>query len=409
MKIVQINVTCNGSTGKIMCQIQNRAIAEGLEASSFYGRGTGPDPEKAKGTYTRMESPLAIYAHAFQARFFDKMGHGSGAATRRLIKELKAIQPDIVHIHNIHGYYINIKKLFKYFKESGVKVVWTLHDCWAFTGGCAYFLSCGCKKWQAGCYACPQKNTYPQSYIDKSKREYFFKKNIFTGVPGLTLTAPSDWIADLARQSFLGEYPIVPVYNGIDTDIFRPAAPEENKVTRAKLGIAQDTRMVLGVANVWDKRKRLSSFIELASAMENENVIIVVVGITEKQKQALPAGIIGITQTENTEALVKLYAAADVFVSTSVEESFALVVAEAMACGTPVVCVDGGGCRELVGDGVGKIVPRDDKASLADAVREVLAQRDAFAANCRIRCEKMYSLSAMTDGYMNVYREQYGK
>lgn len=201
----------------------------------------------------------------------------------------------------------------------------------------------------------------------------------------------------------------MPVYNGIDTEVFRPAGPEENKVTRSKLGIAEGTKMILGVANVWDKRKRLSSFIELASAMKNEKAAVVVVGISEKQKQALPAGIIGITQTENTEALVKLYAAADVFVSTSVEESFSLVVAEAMACGTPVVCVDGGGCRELVNGGVGKVVPRDDKAALLDAVREVLAHRDVFAENCRSRCVDMYSLSAMADGYMNVYKEQYDK
>ena len=409
MKIVQINVICNGSTGKIMCQIQNRAIAEGMDACSFYGRDSAPDPEKAKGTFSRIESPFAVYAHVIKARFLDKMGHGSRGATKRLVRKLKEIQPDIVHLHNIHGYYLNIKVLFKYLKENHVKVIWTLHDCWAFTGGCAYFLACGCEKWREGCFACPQKNTYPQSYLDKSKREYLFKKKIFTGVPDLLLTAPSEWLADMARQSFLREYPVVPIYNGVDTEVFRPASPEENRETREKLGIPENAKMILGVANVWDQRKRLSAMVALASAVSKDNAVVAVVGISEKQKQALPAGMIGITRTESAEALARLYAAADVFVSTSVEESFSLVIAEAMACGTPVVCADGGGCRELVAEGVGKVVPRDDKAALLDAVREVLAHREIFAEPCRARCERYYSLSAMVNGYVNLYKEQYGK
>lgn len=404
MKIAQINVASYGSTGRIMCQIQERALAEGYEARSYFGRGNIPD---AKGEYTRIESEASVLWHVVKARLFDKMGHGSKLATNQLVKLLKEEKPDIIHLHNLHGYYINIKILFKYLRKSGAKLLWTLHDCWAFTGGCAYFTECGCEKWKTGCESCGQKHVYPKSYIDRSSKEYALKKKLFTGIPGLTLTTPSQWLAELVSASFLGEYPVHVVYNGIDTENFRPFGAETDTGTKGKLGIAPDCSMILGVANVWDERKRLSALIELAKDFQDKNAKVVVVGLNEKQKAALPEGIIGITRTENARQLAKLYSAADVFVSTSVEESFSLVVGEALACGTPVVCADGGGCNELVGDGVGIVVPRDDREALYRAVSGILESKEAFSAGCRKRCVENYSREAMVDGYIEVYKKIY--
>ena len=403
MKLAQINVASYGSTGRIMCQIQERALAEGYEAHSYFGRGNIP---QGPGTYTRIEGMTSVLWHVAKGRLFDKMGHGSTVATRKLVGLLREEQPDIVHLHNLHGYYLNLDNLFGYLRESGVKVVWTLHDCWAFTGGCAYFLECGCDQWKTACRTCSQTHVFPKRYIDRSAREYDWKKELFTGLPNVMLTAPSQWLADLARQSFLKDYPVRVVHNGIDTETFQPLPPEEQAAVKAKLGMASDGKMILGVANMWDARKRLDAMITLAEDMKDE-ATVVAVGLSEKQKANLPEGMIGITRTENVNELARLYGAADVFVSTSVEESFSLVVAEAMACGTPIVCVDGGGCKELIEDGVGLVVPRDDRQALKEAVQAVLIRREDFAASCRKRCVENYSRDRMVDGYIEVYKTIY--
>ena len=401
MKIAQINVASYGSTGRIMCQIQEKALSEGYEAQSFYGRGCSP---RAEGIYTRIEGRASIFWHAVKARLFDKMGHGSKIATKRLVKRLQKEKPDIIHLHNLHGYYINIKILFKFLPKSGAKIVWTLHDCWAFTGGCAYFLECGCEQWKRGCRQCSQKHVYPQSYIDKSKTEYELKKKLFTGIPNMTVTTPSRWLARLVSQSFMKEYPLRVVYNGIHVNTFRPFRQEIDCATKGRLGIPSDFAMILGVANVWDERKRLSSLVELSRDLKDQNARVVVVGLSEKQKTMLPQGMIGITRTQNAEQLARLYSAAEVFVSTSVEESFSLVVGEALACGTPVVCVDGGGCSELIDDTVGIVVPRDNRDSLFRAVQTLIGKKEAFSDSCRKRCVENYSCDSMVNGYIEVYK-----
>ena len=405
MKIAQINVTGNGSTGRIMCQIQKKALSEGFDCVSFFGRGSAPSGE---GRFVRTGGDAGVYAHVIKARLFDKMGHGSASATRRLVKTLENENPDIIHLHNIHGYYINIDILFDYLKNCGKKIVWTLHDCWAMTGGCAYFLDAGCDKWKTGCYECTQKNKYPKAFVDKSAREYAIKKNLFTGVPNMILTTPSDWLTGLAGESFLKEYRCITVHNGIDTSVFKPFGDDAAAETKKKYGIPADAKLILGVANVWDDRKRLNMMVELASRIADEHTKVMAVGLSEKQAASLPKNIIGITRTENAEELAKLYSAADVFVSTSVEESFSLVVGEAMAAGTPIVCVDGGGCRELISDETGIVVPRDDIEKLTAAVSALIDKKPEMTAACRKRCEENFSLDIMTDGYMKVYREIYG-
>ncbi len=406
MKIVQINVASYGSTGRIMYQVQEKSLSEGYDSLSFFGRGNAPEGDFVT---ERMTGNASVAWHGIKARFFDKMGHASYFSTKKLVKRLKAEKPDIVHLHNLHGYFINLKVLFKYLKESKVQVVWTMHDCWPITGGCAYFLECGCDKWKEGCNKCSQTHFYPKRYIDKSKREYNFKKKLFTGLENLTITTPSNWLADIVKKSFMKDYPVKVVYNGINVDVFKPYGAETDTKTREWLGISENGKMILGVANVWDERKRMASLLKLAVDLKEQNVSIVIVGLSEKQKEALPEGIIGITRTQNQEQLARIYSAADVFVSTSVEESFSLVVGEAMASGTPIVCVDGGGCSELISDEIGIVVPRDDREALKEAVGKILAENKDFTEACRNRCVENYSCQAMVDGYMSVYREIYGK
>ena len=404
MKIAQINVASYGSTGRIMRQIRERADQQGYEIRCYFGRGDYPD---GHGQYIKIEGKASVLCHGLKARLFDKMGHGSKRATEKLVKQLQAQRPDVIHLHNLHGYYLHIPTLFAYLRTSGIPVVWTLHDCWAFTGGCAYFLDCGCEKWMKGCGKCPQKNAYPKRLVDRSDREYVWKKSLFTGLSDLTLTTPSAWLAELAGRSFLRDYPVEVVSNGIDTGVFHPISRQEQAAVREKWGISPKVKMILGVANVWDARKRLSAMITLAEDLKDEAACIVAVGLSDRQKAALPEGMIGITRTENAAELADLYAAADLFVSTSVEESFSLVVAEALACGTPVVCVDGGGCRELIDDNVGLVVPRDDRKALLEVVRALLGKKEAVSSLCRERCVTHYSRERMVDGYMEVYKRIY--
>ena len=406
MKIAQINVTGNGSTGRIMCQISAKAKEEGFDTVAYFGRGAAP---RGEGRYEKIDGDLHIYLHVLKARLFDKTGHGSVGATKKLVALLKTENPDIIHLHNIHGYYLNIKIIFDYLKTSGKKVVWTLHDCWAMTGGCAYFLNAGCDKWKTGCFGCPSKNQYPKSFVDKSKREYAFKKDTFTGVKDMILTTPSDWLHELVKESFLKDYETVTVHNGIDVDKFGPQGAEKDLETKKKYGIDENTKIILGVASVWDDRKRLNMMVALADKLKDENVQVVTVGLSQAQADALPKNVLGITRTENIDELVNLYSAAEVFVSTSVEESFSLVVGEAMATGTPIVCVDGGGCKELISDEIGIVVPRDDIEKLTSSVKALLGKKSEMTAACRERCINNYSQTKMVDGYMKVYKEIYGR
>ena len=404
MKVAQVNVSDFGSTGRIMLQIRDRLKKEGHECICFYGRGREPDASDK----VLMEGKMSVYCHAAKARLFDKMGHGSTAATKKLVERLEQEKPDILHLHNIHGYYLDMRVLFDWIKKTDIKTVWTLHDCWAFTGGCAYFLDCGCEKWRTGCRSCPQTGNYPKRYSDHCDREYELKKGLFNGVGHMILTTPSEWMAGLVKQSFLSPYEVIAVPNGIDTGVFYPRNDEERLEARKKLGISDKDKMVLAVANVWDERKRLGAFEQLAKALEPRGVKSVVVGVTEAQKKDLSGAVTALTRTENQQQLAELYSAADLFVSTSVEESFSLVVAEALASGTPVVTADGGGCSELISEDTGLIVPRDDGEALLKAAEQILFDGKDYTGACRDRCLNNYSLDHMLDGYMEVYGRLYG-
>ena len=342
MKVLQINSVCGrGSTGRIVLDIHNALIEQGHKSLVAYGREPAIGCENA----IRIGTKKDIYAHGLYTRIFDKHGLGSQKATRQFIKNIEAESPDIIHLHNIHGYYLNYEILFRFLKNFGKPVIWTFHDCWPFTGHCAYFTYAGCERWQKVCHDCPQKRSYPGSLVfDNSRRNFERKREAFTGVKDLTIITPSKWLAGLVKQSFLSEYETVVISNGIDTTVFRPL-PSDFKSRHA----IEDKFMILGVANVWDQRKGLKYFLELADILENDE-IIVLVGLTKKQVESLPANIIGITRTNNIQELVEIYSAADVFVNPTLEDNYPTVNLEAQACGTYVVTFDSGGTRETIID-----------------------------------------------------------
>jgi len=339
MKIVQINAFSNKSTGTIMMNIHKELLKQGHDSYVVWGRGR--EPENNHEIY--MNDKLGVYFHGLYTRLTDKTGFASKGATKRLIKKLDEIKPDIIHLHNIHGYYINIEMLFNYIKKNNIRTIWTLHDCWAFTGHCPHFELIGCTKWKdGGCHDCPLKNMYPKSITDNSKWNYQKKKEIFTGVKDLTIITPSKWLANLVNQSFLKDYKIIVINNGIDTNIFKPRKSDFRK----KYNL-ENKKIILGVASDWTKEKGYYDFIDLSKLLDN-NYQIVMVGLNKEQLKEIPNNILGIERTENAIQLAEIYTAADVFLNLTYADNYPTTNLEAQACGTPCITYNTGGSPESV-------------------------------------------------------------
>ena len=394
-KLVQINVTCNGSTGRIMEQIQKEAKKNGYEAYSFYGRG-----KPSNKNCFKIGNKLDIYWNVFLTSFFDKHGYGSKRATRRLVKRIKQINPSIIQLHNIHGYYLNLEILFDYLKEANIPVVWTLHDCWPFTGHCSNFMTVKCEKWKRQCNDCPQIRLYPASWIaDNSFKQFELKKNLFTRIKNLTIVTPSNWLSNLVKKSFLKDYNIRVINNGIELEKFRP----KNTINiREKYNIPSEKKIILGVASVWDNRKGLDDFIELSKIID-ENYIIILVGLKKQQINNLPPNIIGIERTENIEELANIYTQADVFVNPTYEDNFPTTNLEALACGTPVLTYDTGGSRESIDEQCGKAISRGNIQELKENIENNKLESEA----CVHRAE-IYRSSTKYMEYIELYEKVLG-
>ena len=394
MKILQINSVCGiGSTGRIATDIHNILIEQGHESYIAYGRDLPKNCDNAIRIGTKTDN----YTHVAKTRLLDKHGFSSKKATKEFINKVKDINPDIIHLHNIHGYYINIEILFNYLKETNKPVVWTLHDCWSFTGHCAYFDYVGCDKWKTGCYSCPEKKAYPSSLIfDNSKNNYINKKEILTCVKNLTIVTPSQWLANLVQESFLNEYPVNVINNGIDLNTFRPNAGDFRK----KFNL-NGKFIILGVASVWDRRKGLKYFVELADKV-SEDEVIVLVGLTEKQINQIPQNIIGITRTDNVEELVDIYSSADVFVNPTLEDNFPTTNLEALACGTPVITFDTGGSPECIDNNTGIVVEKGNLKQLRKAILNI--KENSFNESTLIeRSRKLYNKNERYQEYLDLY------
>lgn len=340
-----INTVPNGSTGGIMMKEHRELLSAGKESYAFWGRGR----EAEKSNEMKFASDAEVKLDVLQTRIDGKAGFHSKNATKRLLSRLDEIKPDVVHLHNLHGYYVNIEMLFNWLANHNCKVEWTLHDCWSFTGHCAYFTYAKCAQWKEHCaYSrpCSQLNTYPKTFSKSScSWNYEEKNHLFNLVPAerMKLITPSQWLADLVGESFLKDFPVEVRHNTIDTDVFKPIPSD----FRERYGIG-DRFMILGVASPWTERKGLSDFVRLAGQLDSDKYVIVLVGLSEKQVEELPKGIVGLTRTESREELAGIYSTADVFFNPTTEDNFPTVNLEAEACGTSVVTYDTGGCSETV-------------------------------------------------------------
>lgn len=339
-KMLLINTVCYGSTGTICKNIYDLATSEGFECYIAYGRGAAADGYNC----IKIGSTISIFLHLIKTRLFDRHGFGSKYATKRLIKTIENIHPDIIHLHNLHGYYLNVKILFAYLKKhKEIKVVWTLHDCWAFTGHCSHYLYTKCDKWKSICNCCPLKKEYPKSiFVDNSSKNYIDKKNIFSGINNMQIVTVSNWLKRQTETSFLECYDVQTIYNGIDTTNFT----FRNSSFRERYGLG-DEKIILGVANPWTDRKGLNDFIELAALLGN-TYRIVLVGVDEKTRRKLPSNIIAIEKTNDVNELAEIYSAADIFFNPTKEETFGLTNVEAQIAGTTVVSYDAGGTKETL-------------------------------------------------------------
>ena len=361
MRVLEINSVYGcGSTGKIAVQIAD--IVNSHEGESLVAYGRDFCKQKEEVSSYKIGNGYTSYIHAGLSRITDRQGFYSKRATKQLVEKIIEFNPDIIHLHNLHGYYLHLPTLFNSLATIGTPIVWTLHDCWTFTGHCSYFDYIGCDKWKTGCYNCPQKKSYPSSYLlDQSKRNYQEKKELFTSLKNLTIVTPSKWLAQLVKQSFLKDSRVEVIYNGIDTEIFSPTPStwkSENNI---------DKPVILACAAQWGQSKGFSDVLEIAKLLPEYQVVIV--GVSKKQKGALPKNIIGITRTHNAKELAKLYTLAEVFINPTYEDNFPTVNLEALACGTPVVTYNTGGSPESINNRVGIVVPKGAIVELVKAIK----------------------------------------
>jgi len=394
MRVYQVNVVCgNGSTGKIAVDISREIVANNGECRIAYGRGEAPENVDALRISTKKE----VYWHVLMTRLTGRHGLYSKRATKRLIDDIKSYNPDIIHLHNIHGYYLNYEMLFVFLKEYNRPVLWTLHDCWAFTGHCAHFDYVGCEKWKTGCGNCKQLKEYPSVWgVDSSSKNYAKKKALFSELPGLTFVTVSDWLKGVVSRSMLGKYPIHTIYNGIDLEKFCPT--ESNLRQKYHL---EDKKVILGVASVWSEKKGINTFKKLAEKIP-EDMQIVLMRVPEKIKKVLPANILCIDNVYNVNELVKWYTMADVYVNASVEETMGLTTIEALACGTPVVVMNATASPELVTEKCGMVVDKDSIDELFEAIKG-MKKTDEVSNSCLNRA-KEFDRNQKYGEYITLYR-----
>lgn len=398
MRIVQINGGAKGSTGKIMMGIAEVARAQGHEVMcaspiTTTNRDAGEDCGYYRiGTFNSRRLNVAL------ARITGFNGCFAWFETYKLLKKIDEFKPDIIHLHNLHDSYINLSMLFSYIKKHNVPTVWTLHDCWAFTGQCPHFTIVKCDKWKVGCHNCPQYKEYPASLYDNTKKMWQLKKKWFTGVKNMTIVTPSEWLAGLARESYLKQYPIEVINNGIDLNVFKPT----HSNFREQYGIPGDKYIVLGVSFAWGYRKGLDCFVEMAEKL-GEQYQIVLVGTDDEIDKNLPKNIISIHRTQNQKELAEIYSTADVFAMPTREENYPTVNMEAIACGTPVVTFDTGGSPEMLDDKTGIVVEANDIEATVKAIKDICEKKRCNDEEYIVAYSKDFDMQKKFAEYIELY------
>ena len=404
-KLLQINpvIRVNTSTGRIMQEIGELAMQNGWECHIAYSKGRDGIRE-CRSDIVPVGNIWSTAWHGIETRLFDRHGLASSHATRQFVRKIEEISPDVVHIHNIHGYFLNYQILFDYLSKAGIPVVWTVHDCWLYTGHCYYYSFAGCDRWQTGCHHCPQKKEFPTSlFCDRSRRNFEDKKAAFTSMPldRMTIVPVSEWIRNEMRRSFLNAYPFRVIHNGINTDIFNIY---DDRQVRKTFGLG-NRHILLGVASIWSREKGLDDFIRMAG-MLNEDEVVVLVGIKPEDRKRLPDNVVGIARTENIRQLAELYAAADVFVNPTWQDNYPTVNMEAIACGTPVVTYRTGGSVEVITPATGMIVEQGNLNELLKSIREIESKGKAsYQEACRKYALLNFKKEDRYMEYLRLYEE----
>ena len=401
-KLLQLNpvIRESTSTGKIMREIGEKAISAGWESYIAYsGARDGIKPHSSK--LIPVGNRFDLLCHWLATRLFDAHGLASRRATRKLIRRIREIDPDVIHIHNLHGYWLNYPELSAYLAASGKPVVWTVHDCWLYTGHCYHYSSAGCDRWQTLCHDCPCKKSFPSSYgLDRSKRNYQLKKGLFSAIPNLTLVVVSEWMKGELAHSFLSQVPCICIHNGIDTGVFAPAGTSQ---IPQGFGITAPV-YYLAVASIWLEEKGLGDLAALAGLLAPDEQLVLVGKMTESQKRSLPEGVITIERTADVQTLVGLYRGATALVNPTWQDNYPTVNLESISCGTPVVTYRTGGSVESVVPQTGFIVEQGDVKGLYGCLQEIRRQgREEWRTSCREYALSHFDKSLALEEYIKLY------
>lgn len=400
LKVLQISTVCgSGSVGRIVVDIYEALLKNGDKGCIAYGRRKAPEGIQAY----RFGSNWDMGIHVLSTFFRGEHGFASKRQTKRLIEKIEKWNPDVIQLHNIHGFVLQVELLFAYLKKAKKPVVWTLHDGWAYTGHCAFYDYTGCRGFESGCYKCTEyQKVYPYAlFRNRTKENYIRKKEAFTNVLDLTIVTPSSWLAREVKKSFLKEYPIKVIPNGVDREIF---CPREGAL-RENMGLLQKF-VILGVANVWERRKGLSYFIELSERLSKEYQIVLI-GLSKKQLRGLRGNITGLSRTSSAEELAEYYSMADVFVNLTLEDNFPTTNLEALSCGTPVITFDTGGSPESLDESCGGVVPKRDIEALLRAI-EAERKEPKRKEDCLKRAERYEKYQCFQE-YIKLYHSLAGQ
>lgn len=396
--VVMVNAVCSGSHGRIMSDIGRAAQAAGFRTHIAFARGA------ANGADIRIGSMRDVYLHVAATRLLDRHGRASRRATERLTRQLADLRPDVLHLHNAHGYYLHYETFFAFLRQSGIPTVWTLHDCWAITGHCSHFVRANCMRWRDGCHRCPLRREYPQSWLwDASRENWRRKRDAFSALPNLTLALPSRWLEGVVADSFLRDVPRRVIPNGVDLSLFSPRG--DGGQTRSALGIGPEEPLLLAVAAPFDARKGYADALEVARRTRGR-ARVVLVGLTPAQLRSLPEGVVGLARTEGPEALVSLLSAADCLLNPTYEDTYPTVNMEAMASGTPVAAYAVGGCVEQLEAPVGMTVPCGNAQALAEAALALAARKGALAGECRAYAQARFDRAQAVEQYVALYQKK---
>jgi putative colanic acid biosynthesis glycosyltransferase len=401
IRILQVNThNKKGGAARIALALHGRLNYES-DIMSYFAYGRGEVTKDNRDFKFSLSSEVCI--HALITRLTGFEGFGTYYSTINLINYITRNEFDIIHLHNIHGYYLNFPLFINFLKSTRLPVIWTFHDCWPFTGNCANPFEC--KNYLEGCGECFDVKKYPKNYLDFSKRMFKLKKKLFESNWNPVIVTPSKWLSDIVKNTFFQKYQIEVIPNGIEIETFKPVNKEKAKQI---LGFPPKSEVVLFVAaDLNNELKGTKYFLKAINEIKNQkDLIIATVGKKYNNKLNIKAIVKEFGYVVDKDKLALIYNAADLFCISSLDEIFGLTVTEAMACGTPVVGFGIGGIKEQVTEGCGVLVPPKDYISLAAAIEELLndeAKRLRFGKDCRKRTQNNYMLGDLVKSYKKIY------